>query len=85
LFAGRILSFDEKAGLVWAGLMAEGKDAGRPRSGLDMIIAAVARVNDCIVVTDNETDFFGIQILNPLRGRRSITTTPPGLSPPRKA
>ena len=32
LFAGRILSFDEKAGLTWAELMAEGKDNGRPRS-----------------------------------------------------
>ena len=42
LFAGRILAFDAKAGLVWARLMAEGKAAGRPRSALDMIIAAVA-------------------------------------------
>ncbi|GLR91860.1 hypothetical protein GCM10007857_85780 [Bradyrhizobium iriomotense] len=31
LFADRILPFDEKAGLVWAGLMAEGKAAGQPR------------------------------------------------------
>jgi toxin FitB len=41
LFAGRILPLDENAALVWAGLIAEGKHAGRPRSGLDMIIAAV--------------------------------------------
>src|SRR3954447_7964891 len=34
LFAGRILPFDEKAGLAWARLMAEGKARGRPRSGL---------------------------------------------------
>ena len=68
LFAGRILSFDDKAGLVWARLMAEGKATGRPRSGLDMIIAAVAGVNDCVVVTDNEKDFVGLQIVNPLRG-----------------
>ena len=40
LFAGRILPFDDKAGLVWARLMVEGKAAGRPRSALDMIIAA---------------------------------------------
>jgi hypothetical protein len=32
-----------------------------------MIVAAVAEVNDCIVVTDNETDFAGLKILNPLR------------------
>lgn len=69
LFAGRILFFDDKAGLIWAQLMAEGKAAGRPRSGLDMIIAAVADANECVVVTDNEKDFAGLQILNPLRGR----------------
>jgi predicted nucleic acid-binding protein len=68
LFAGRILSFDAKAGLIWAQLMAEGKAAGRPRSALDMIIAAVAGANECVVVTDNEKDFAGLQIVNPIRG-----------------
>jgi toxin FitB len=68
LFAGRILSFDDKAGLIWARLMAEGKTAGRPRSGLDMIIAAVAAANECVVVTDNEKDFAGLQVVNPIRG-----------------
>ena len=67
LFAGRILPFDDKAGLVWARLMAEGNAAGRPRGGLDMIIAAVAGSNDCVVVTDNERDFVGLQIVNPMR------------------
>jgi predicted nucleic acid-binding protein len=67
LFAGRTLPFDDKAGLVWARLMAEGKAAGRPRSGLDMIIAAVAGSNDCVVVTDSERDFAGLQIVNPMR------------------
>jgi predicted nucleic acid-binding protein len=67
LFAGRILSFDEKAGLIWARLMAEARRKGRPRSGLDAIIAAVAEANDCLVVTDNEKDFEGIKIFNPLR------------------
>jgi len=67
LFAGRVLSFDQAAGLVWARLMAEGTTLGRPRSALDMIIAAVAEANDCIVVTDNERDFAGLTILNPSR------------------
>jgi toxin FitB len=67
LFAGRILPFDEKAGLIWGRLMANGKAKGRPRSGLDTIIAAVAEANDCIVVTDNEKDFAEIEVLNPLR------------------
>jgi predicted nucleic acid-binding protein len=68
LFAGRVLSFDDKAGLIWARLMAEGKAAGQPRSGLDMIIAAVAGANECVVVTDNARDFAGLQIVNPIRG-----------------
>jgi predicted nucleic acid-binding protein len=67
LFAGRVLPFDEKAGLAWAKLMADGKARGRPRSALDTIIAAVAEANDCVVVTDNEKDFEGVEFLNPLR------------------
>jgi predicted nucleic acid-binding protein len=67
LFAGRILPFDERAGLHWARLMADGKAAGRPRSELDMIIASIAAANDCVVVTDNEKDFVDITFVNPLR------------------
>ena len=67
LFAGRILPFDEKAGLIWARLMSEGSAKGRPRSPLDMIIAATAEANDCVVVTENERDFVGPQIVNPMR------------------
>ena len=59
LFAGRVLAFDEKSGLVWARLMAEGTAAGRPRSPIDMIVAAVAEANDCIVVTENESTLQG--------------------------
>jgi predicted nucleic acid-binding protein len=68
LFAGRILPFDERASLVWGRLMAAGRATGRPRSGLDTIIAAIAEANDMIVVTDNERDFAGVEIVNPLRG-----------------
>lgn len=68
LFSGRITPFDEKASLVWAQLMADGIAAGRPRSPLDTIIAAVAKANDCVVVTDNEKDFFGVEAINPIRG-----------------
>src|SRR3954451_17248035 len=67
LFAGRVLPFDEKAGLVWARLMSEGTTKGRPRRPLDMIIAAVAEANDCAVVTENEKDFVGLKIVNPMR------------------
>jgi toxin FitB len=65
LFAGRILPFDELAALLWAELLAE----GRPRSSLDMIVASVALARGCVVVTDNEADFAGLAILDPLRAK----------------
>ncbi len=42
--------------------MAHGKATGRPRSALDTIVAAIAQSNSCIVITDNERDFQGIDI-----------------------
>jgi predicted nucleic acid-binding protein len=47
--------------------MAGGTAKGRPRSPLDMIIAAIAEANDCVVVTENERHFTGLKIVNPLR------------------
>jgi predicted nucleic acid-binding protein len=67
LFASRVLSFDERAGLIWARLMADGRTKERPCSAIDMIIAAVAEANDCVVLTDNEADFSGIEMINPMR------------------
>lgn len=67
LFVGRVLPFDEAAALIWARLMSDGKSAGRPISALDTIIAAVAEANGCVVVTDNEKDFTGVESINPLR------------------
>ena len=67
LFAGRILPFDELAAMAWASLMAEGTARGRPRSAIDMMIAAIAEANDCVVVTDNEKDFAGLTTVNPMR------------------
>ena len=67
LFTTRILPFDEKAGLICARLMAEGTARGRPRSALDMMIAAIAEANQCVLVTDNEKHFVGLKIVNPLR------------------
>lgn len=68
LFAGRILPFDEKAALIWGRRMAQGRASGRPKSGFDTIIAAIAEANGCILVTDNEKDFEDIGIINPVRG-----------------
>lgn len=66
-FAGRILPFDEVAALIWGRLMAEGTTAGRPRSALDMIFAAIAEANDCTLVSDNEKYFAGLKFINPMR------------------
>jgi predicted nucleic acid-binding protein len=68
LFADRVLPFDQRAALVWTALIAEGRATGRPRSPLDMIIASVGLANDCVLVTDNERDFAGLDFINPLRG-----------------
>jgi predicted nucleic acid-binding protein len=70
LFIGRVLPFDENASLIWARLMAEGTAKGRPRSALDMIVAAIAEANGCVIVTDNEKDFAGLKFVNPLRFRK---------------
>ncbi len=68
LFRGRILTFDEAAAAVWAELMAAGQLQGRPRSALDMIIAATARANGCVVASGNERHFTGvIDHLNPMQ------------------
>ena len=70
LFAGRILPFDDAAATAWARLMADGHAEGRPRSALDMIIAATALAHACILASDNERDFVGIPLINPLRAER---------------
>jgi toxin FitB len=67
LFAGRTFSFDARAAMIWSRLMAEGTISGRPRSETDMILAAIAQANRCIVVTDNEKHFHGLNFINPMR------------------
>ncbi len=53
LFRNRVLPFDEAAALE----MAEGTALGRPRSAIDMVIAASAAAHDCVVVTLNARHF----------------------------
>ena len=47
--------------------MANSNAKGRPRKALNMITATIAIANHCVVVTDNERDFIGLKIVNPLR------------------
>jgi hypothetical protein len=66
LFGGRILPFDEAAALAWARIMVDGKRQGLVLDVTDMHIAAVAEVNQCIVVTANASDFPTLAYLNPM-------------------
>lgn len=66
MFGARILAFDARTAECWADLTAEGRRTGRPRSPIDMMIAATAIVNGLTVVTLNERDFNGVVAhLNP--------------------
>lgn len=68
IFAGRVLPFDGAAALKWAELMQAGDVLGRPRSPLDMILAATAKAHDCTVVTLNDRHFRGVvPMFNPVR------------------
>jgi hypothetical protein len=68
LFRDRILSFDQRAAIEWGRIIAEGRNAGRPRSPLDAVIAATAAANQCTVVTANERHFRDVaEFINPMR------------------
>jgi toxin FitB len=67
VFGNRVLSFDDKAALVWGRLVSERQQAGLPCAPVDMIYAAIAESNGCVLVTDCEERFAGIKVLNPLK------------------
>jgi toxin FitB len=68
LFRDRVLSFDERAAIERGRIIADGRIAGSLRSPLDMIIAAIAAANDCVVATANERHFRGVvEFINPAR------------------
>jgi toxin FitB len=72
LFAGRVRFFGEREAVEWARIMAAGRAEGRPRNPLDMIIAATAAANNCVVVTANDRDFRGaVAVMNPRTGASS--------------
>jgi predicted nucleic acid-binding protein len=56
--------------VVWMAGQADEKARKRPSRGaapepLDMIIAAVAEANRCVIVTENERDFASLKVVNP--------------------
>jgi predicted nucleic acid-binding protein len=71
VFAGRILPFDDAAALEWGALLAEGRRLGRPRSAIDMQIAAIAKVSGCVLVTRNLRHYASVahvvDVLDPAR------------------
>ena len=66
-FEGRVLPFDTFAARDYADIYAARRRAGRPAAALDLMIAAIARVNGASVVTRNVADFTncGVSIINP--------------------
>jgi toxin FitB len=66
LFGNRILPFDVAAALQWSNLMAAQRLEGRTRGAIDTMIAAIAKVHDCVVVTLNDRDFPDVPVFNPV-------------------
>jgi predicted nucleic acid-binding protein len=66
-FAGRILSFDESAAILWGQLMGESDKKGNPKSAFDMQIAAIALYHGFTLATRNVKDFkgLGLPLINP--------------------
>ena len=60
----QVLPFDTAAALAWRNYVAR---AGRPLPVRDSIIAATALANNLEVVTENETDFVGVDTVNPVK------------------
>jgi predicted nucleic acid-binding protein len=66
-FAGRILPFGSDAAIAYAGIAAARRRAGRPISGFDAQIAAIARAHDADLATRNVDDFegCGVDVIDP--------------------
>jgi toxin FitB len=69
-FAGRILSFDASAALIYGKLVAEAMAHGRQPTVGDAQIAAVARRNGMSVATRDVADFerLSVTVVDPWRG-----------------
>ena len=66
-FAGRILSFDTDAAVIYAELFASRRSAGRATAIADLMIASIARAHGAGVVTRDTGDFVdcGLALINP--------------------
>ncbi len=66
-FAGHVLAFDSAAARAFAEIAARRRRSGRPISGLDAQIAAIASSHGATVATRNVEDFTdcGIMVVSP--------------------
>ena len=66
-FAPRILSVNTTVAECWGEILADCSRAGKPRSAVDALIAATAKVDQLVLVTRNERDMqgTGVKIFNP--------------------
>jgi toxin FitB len=62
-FEGRILPLDLSVILLWGELVGELEKEGRKLPPLDSLIAATTKYHNYILVTRNEKDFNGIEIV----------------------
>ena len=67
-FEGRCLDYACAASAHYVQIAAASKAVGRPMSIEDMLIAAIAQANRCVLVTRNVSDFAflpGLEVVNP--------------------
>lgn len=66
-FAGQILSFDQDAADTYARIASSRKNAGRPISQFDAMIAGITQSRGASLATRNVKDFAdcGIEVINP--------------------
>lgn len=70
LFTERLLVFDFAAAELFAEIFVHRRAIGRPLTGFDGLIAAIARANGAAVATRNITDFeeTGVTLIDPWAG-----------------
>lgn len=66
-FLGRVLAFDNPAAAAFAEIAAHRKEAGRPISQVDAMIAAIAQSRGAVLATRNTRDFAdcGVTLVDP--------------------
>lgn len=67
-FEGRCLDYACAASTGYVAIAEASKTAGRPMSIEEMLIAAIAQANACVLATRNVSDFDflpGLQVVNP--------------------